>query len=566
MTDTKRIIVIGGSAAGPKAASRARRLDESAEIIMFQKEDTVSMATCAYPYYAGGILKDRLSLFSVQAGAIRDSDYYLKNKNIILKTRTEVTEIDPKQHTVAFKNLETGETGSIGYTRLIIATGASPTVPDIPGNTLQGVTCLRTLRDADYLKEVCLNGKSKKAVILGGGALGLEICDALYASGVSVTIVEAAPNIMNSMDVEISLLIEKHLTEKNVTVLTGRKALEFIDNGNGHIQAVRLDDDSLLECETVVISMGVIPNTKLAEKAGIATGQFKGIIVNQHMQTSEFDIYAAGDCVESRNLVTGVNVYAPFADAAAIQGRIAGENAAKGNKAIFTGTSQANIFQLFEYVIASTGLTEKAAVRNNYEFETIVSAGFDKPAYMGGKTVVTKVIMEKFTDRILGAQSIGTEYVSRLIASFSMAIKGGLSITDMSSADFPYAPLFSTPVDAGITAVHALANKIGGLMKTVTVLGLKKRLESNEELFILDVRTTDEFENARLDNSAVNIPLGEIRERLAEFPENQKTEIICYCQVSLRAYEAARILMQKGWRNIKVLEGGLAAWPYRLVK
>jgi len=566
MTETKRIIVIGGSAAGPKAASRARRLDESAEIIMLQKEDTVSMATCAYPYYAGGILKNRLSLFSVQAGVVRDSDYYLRSKNIILKTKTEATEIDPKGHTVTFKNLETGETGSLEYSKLIIATGAFPVIPDIPGNTLQGVTCLRTLRDADYLKDICLNGNSKKAVILGGGALGLEICDALCTSGLSVTIVEAAPHIMNSMDVEISLLVERYLLEKNVAVLTNRRALEFIDNRNGHIQAVKLDDSSLLECETAVISMGVIPDTRLAEQAGITTGRFGGIIVNQHMQTSDFDIYAAGDCVESRNLVTGANSYAPLGDMAAIQGRIAGENAARGNRAMFTGTAQSSICQVFEHVIASTGLTEKAAVLNNYEFETILSSGFDKPVYMGGKTVVTKIVMEKFTDRILGVQSVGAEYVSRLIASYSMAIKGGLSITDMCSADFPYVPLFSTPVDAGITAAHALENKIGGLMKTITSPNFKKRLDDGEALFILDVRTAPEFESARIDNSAINIPLAEIRERLAEFPDDQKTEIICYCQISLRAYEAARVLMQKGWRNIKVLEGGLAAWPYKLVK
>jgi len=564
--DTKRIIVIGGSAAGPKAASRARRLDESAEIIMFQKEDTVSMATCAYPYYASGIIKNRLDLFSMQAGAVRDSAYYLKSKNIIVKTHTEITEIDPKEHTVSFKNPETGETGSLDYSRLIIATGAFPAMPDIPGNALRGVTCLRTLRDADYLKEICLNGNSKKAVIIGGGAIGLEVCETLCVSGLSVTIVESAPYIMNSMDPEMSLLIEKHLREKNISVLTGRSVLEFTDNGSGHIQAVKLDDGSLLECETAVISMGVIPDTKLAEKAGLTIGPFGGIIVNQHMQTSDFDIYAAGDCVESRNLVTGANVYAPLGDAAAIQGRIAGENAAKGNKAVFTGTLQSVICKVFEHVIASTGLTEKAAALNNYQFETVVSAGFDKPAYMGGRTVVTKIIMEKFTDRILGAQSIGSEYVSRLIASYSMAIKGGLSITDMCSADFPYAPLFSTPVDAGITAAHALENKVNGLMKTITPLDFKKRLDSGETIFILDVRAAPEFKNARIDDSAVNIPLAEIRDRLAEFPENRKTEIICYCQISLRAYEAARIIMQKGWRSIKVLEGGLAAWPYRLVK
>ncbi|MCL1911787.1 MAG: FAD-dependent oxidoreductase [Leptospirales bacterium] len=566
MTDTKRIIIIGASAAGPKAASRARRLDESAEIMMFQKEDDVSMATCAYPYYAGGIIKNRLSLFSTQAGEVRDSAYYLKSKNIILRTRTEITEIDPQKHTVSFKNLETGETGSLGYSKLIIATGAFPVMPDIPGNTLKGVTCLRSLRDADYLKEICSDGKSKKAVVIGGGALGLEICEALCASGLFVTIVESAPYVMNSMDPEMSLLIEKYLIEKNITVLTGRKALEFAGNENGHIQAVKLDDGSLLECETAVISTGVIPDIKLAEEAGITIGRLGGIIVNQHMQTSDFDIYAAGDCVESRDTVTGANVYMPLGDMAAIQGRVAGENAAKGNRAMFTGTSQSVICKVFEHVIASTGLTEKAAILNNYEFETIVSAGFDKPAYMGGKTIVTKIIMEKFTDRVLGAQSVGTEYVSRLIASYGMAIKGGLSITDMCSADFPYAPPFSTPVDAGITAMHALENKVNGLMKTITSLDLKERLDSGEALFILDVRTSAEFENARIDNSAVNIPLAEIRERLAEFPENQKSEIICYCQIGLRAYEAARVLMQKGRRNIKVLEGGLAAWPHRLVK
>jgi NADPH-dependent 2,4-dienoyl-CoA reductase/sulfur reductase-like enzyme/rhodanese-related sulfurtransferase len=519
------------------------------------------MAACAYPYYAGGTVKNRAGLFSVQAGSVRDTEYYLKSKNIIVKTGTEVTAVNPEEHTVAFKNTATGETGGLTYTKLIIASGAFPRMPDVPGVELDGVTALRSLQDADYLKNACSANGIKNAVILGGGSIGLEVCEAIAGAGSSVTIVEAGEHIMNSMDPEMSLLIEKYLRGKNISIITNCKAVSFTGT-DGRLSAVKLDDGSVLECELAVVAMGVIPDTELAKNAGIMTGTAGGIIVNQHMQTSNFDIYAAGDCVESRNFVSGINVYAPLGDAAAIQGRIAGDNAAAGNKAIFTGTAQSTICKVFDFVIGSTGLTEKAALAGSYEIETAVSSGFDKPLYMGGKTVITKLVMERFSDRILGVQSIGTDHVSRLIAAYSTAIKGGLGITDMCSADFPYAPPFSPPVDPGITAVHVLENKIRGLMKSLPSIALKEKLDA-EHPFILDVRTAGEFNAARL-AGAVNIPLSEIRDRLGELPEGKKTEIICYCQISLRAYEAARILMQKGWRGVKVLEGGLAAWPYPL--
>ncbi len=565
MTDVRRIVIIGGSAAGAKAAARARRIDEEYEILILQKDENLSMASCAYPFYAEGMIPDRNMLFSSAMGVIRNPDFFLTNKNIEVKTLTQVTSINPEAHTVTAEDLRTGRKEEIDYYRLIIATGADPVMPEIPGMGLEGITAFHTVKDADFLKSVCEKKEVEKAVILGGGPVGLEVCEMLLKAGIDATVVESAPHIMNYLDEEMSMLAEKHIRARGVRIITGSGITEFTGK-DGKLTGAKLADGTVLSCGLAVIAAGVKPNAELAKEAGLATGIYGGILVNQFMQTSDMHIYAAGDCVESTNYVSGANVYAPLGDLANIQGRTAGENAACGNKAMFTGTAQASICRFFDFSIGFCGLSEKKALADEWETVSSISAGTDKPFFMGGKLIITKLIMERISDRIIGAQCLGYGDVSRQISILATAEKGGLSVTDLGSADLPYSPAVSPAVDLSVLAAHVLHNQSSGLGKFISPLKLVEKMENDEKMFLLDVRTPDEFKRGNLGHGSVNIPLNELRERLTDIPLGQKTPIIVICALGARAWEAARLLKNKGWKNVHVLEGGITVWPLPLEK
>ncbi len=312
-----------------------------------------------------------------------------------------------------------------------------------------------------------------------------------------------------------------------------------------------------------MVAIGVSPNARLAREAGLAIGTTGGIVVNAHMQTSDPDIYAAGDCVEVPHLITGKKVYAPYGDLANLQGRVAGENAAAGNRAVFKGSIQTGICKVFDFAAGATGLSEKAArAAGLKDIETVINASPDKPGFMKGQLLLTKLVVERKAGKILGAQCVGPGDVSKQLAIWAMAIRGGLAVDDMVNADLPYAPPFSLAVDHSIATAHIIQNKLLGLMKGVSCVDTRTKIKSDKQPFLLDVRGPDEFEQTRLGQGEHLIPLGVLRERLNELPEDKNAEIICYCKISLRGYEAARMLQAHGWKNVSVMEGGLAAWPY----
>ncbi|HRS98063.1 MAG TPA: FAD-dependent oxidoreductase, partial [Smithella sp.] len=318
-----------------------------------------------------------------------------------------------------------------------------------------------------------------------------------------------------------------------------------------------------LPCELAVVAIGVRPNVKLAKEAGLKIGELGGIDVNEYMQTSDPDIYAVGDCVETVNRITGKKVHAPYGDLANLQGRVAGENAASVNGVTFPGTIQTGICKVFDYAAGSTGLSETAAKRLGMnDIVTVINASPDKPGFMEGKLLVTKVTADAKTGRILGAQCIGPGNVAKQIAQWAMAISGKLSVEDLVNADLPYAPPFSLAIDHFIAAAHILQNKMKGRMKGITCKEVYEKLKAGEKPFILDVRGPEEFEEMRLGIGETLIPLGALRKRLKELPEDKNREIICYCKISLRGYEAALALEGNGWKNVKVMEGGIMAWPY----
>ena len=562
MSKRKRIIVIGGSASGPKAAAKARRIDNDAEVIIIQKDADLSMASCGYPYYVGGYFDDRNQLLCTPTGVVRSPMFYLNAKDIDARVNTEVTNIDTKNHSLSFKNIASGEAGTLNYDKLVIATGSVPRIPPVPGIELDGITTLQSMKDADFLRKVRDEGKIKKAVVIGGGLIGIETCEALQLAGIEITVIELLPQLLTFLDWELAKLVENHVRSKGANVITENGIAAFLGE-NGKLTAVKLQNGTELPCELAVVAIGVRPNVKLAKEAGLKIGELGGIDVNEYMQTSDPDIYAVGDCVETVNRITGKKVHAPYGDLANLQGRVAGENAASQNSVTFPGTIQTGICKVFDYAAGSTGLSETAAKKLGYkDIITVINASPDKPGFMEGKLLITKLTADAKTGRVLGAQCIGPGNVSKQIAQWAMAIQGKLTVEDIINADLPYAPPFSLAIDHFIATAHLMQNKIKGRLKGISCKEVREKVLAGEKHFLIDTRGPEEFEEIRLGIGETLIPLGALRKRLKEIPEDKNKEIICYCKISLRGYEAALALEGNGWKNVKVMEGGIMAWPY----
>ena len=557
----RKIVVIGGSAAGPKTAARAKRLDQDADITIIQKDADLSMASCGFPYYVGGTFDDRNMLIATPTGATRDPKFFLNAKGITAQTETEATAINRDEHTVSVRNLRTDETRTIPYDKLVLTTGSLPNIPPIPGNDLAGITTLQSMKDADYLRKIRDERKITRAVIVGGGLIGIETCEALNLAGIEITVVELLPQLLTFLDRELASLVENHIRAKGAHVITGNGIAEFLGE-NGTLRGVKLQNGTELPCELAVVAIGVRPNSDLAKAAGLEIGTTRGIVVNEYMQTSDPDIYAAGDCVELVDLNTREKTAAPYGDLANLEGRIAGENVICGNSVTFPGTIHTGICKVFDFAAGSTGLGETAAKKAGFQVTTAVNASPDKPGFMSGKLLISKMTVETSSGKLLGYQCVGPGDVSKEIAMAAMAIKGGLAIRDLVNCDLPYAPPFSLAIDHFIASAHIMDNKLKGRMDGISAREVKELVDKKEHIYILDVRGPDEFDAMRLGIGEVLIPLGVLRGRLHELPEDKNTPIICYCKISLRGYEAATLLKARGWKDVKVMEGGVMAWPY----
>jgi len=562
MQGHKRIVVVGGSAAGPKAAAKARRIDEQTDITIIQKGAELSMASCGYPYYVGGFFDDRNQLLCTPTGVVRDQNFFANAKKITARTETEVIAIDRAKKLVRCKDMASGAIDEVHYDTLVIATGSVPNMPQIPGVNLEGITTLQSMHDADFLRRVRDEKKIKKAVVIGGGLIGIETCEALQLAGIEITVVEMMPQLLTFLDEEMAKLVENHVRSKAAHVITGNGVVAFLGE-QGKLTGVKLSNGTELPCDLAVVAIGVKPNTVLAREAGLAVGKTGGIVVNEYMQTSDPNIYAAGDCVETIHRITGAAVHAPYGDLANLQGRVAGENAVLGNRATFPGTIQTGICKVFDYAAGSTGLSERNALRAGYDdMVTVVNASIDKPGFMNGRLLVTKLVAERKSGRILGAQCVGPGEVSKQIAQWAMAIMGRFTVDEVINADLPYAPPFSLAIDHFIATAHLMQNKMLGRLKGITAKELKENIDAGKKPFLLDLRGPDEYEVLRFGLGETLIPLGALRKRFAELPQDKETLIVCYCKISLRGYEGALVLEANGWRNVRVLEGGIMAWPY----
>jgi NADPH-dependent 2,4-dienoyl-CoA reductase/sulfur reductase-like enzyme/rhodanese-related sulfurtransferase len=554
-----KVIVIGGVAAGPKAASRINRLCAEADVTIIEKGELLSYAGCGLPYYISGQVKDSKELMSTPVGTVRDSAFFKNVKNANVLNHTEATAINRENKTVTVRTRD-GKEQVLPYDKLVLATGAESSVPPIPGVELGNIYNLKDIHDADAIKATLAEHKAVNAVIVGGGLIGVEVAEAFHEMGCRITIVEFLPQILSMMDPEMAALVEKQFEAKGVKVMTGTRVTEF--RGNGQVEKV-ITDQGELPADLVLLATGVRPAAKLAQNAGLKIGSTRAIAVTDRMQTSDQNIYAVGDCAEKKNLITGKPAYVPLGSTANKEGRVAA-NAICGVEDTFPGILGSAICKVFEYSVARTGLSEQEAREAGFDVVTCLAPAPDKPHFMpGARLLFLKLIADRKTRKLLGAQATGPGDADRRIDIAAMALTSGMTVDQLANADLVYAPPFSPAVDNLITAANILRNKIEGRMDGITPGGVLAKLERGDDFTLLDVRSPAELEMMRIEG-AVHIPLGALRGRLDEIDRGKP--VVAFCKISLRGYEAALILKKAGVADVQVMDGGILMWPGKLIK
>ncbi|QDU98889.1 FAD-dependent oxidoreductase [Lignipirellula cremea] len=546
-----KIVIIGAVAGGASTAARARRSDEDAEIILIERGTEPSFANCGLPYYVGGEIASRDRLLVAPAAQLR------QRHRLDVRTRQEVTAIDRAGQSVTVKNLETGETYTETYDRLVIATGASPFRPPIPGIDGPHVLELRDLADADRMHALVTTGASRRAVIVGAGFIGIEVAENLIRRGLEVTVVELADQILPPWDAEMVHPLEEHLRQQGVNLRLKDSAEAFAacpaDDGN---LLVKLKSGEEVPASFAVVCIGVRPESRLAAAAGIECGPRGGIVTNGHMQTSDPHIYAVGDVAEVTDFLTGEPTQIPLAGPANRQGRIAADHIF-GRDSTYRGTQGTAIVGVFGKTAAMTGHSEKQLRRANCAYKKIYIHPKDHAGYYPGATPMTlKLLFDPADGRIWGAQAVGTHGVDKRIDVIAMAIQGGMTVYDLEEVELCYAPQYGSAKDAVNMAGFVAAGVLRG-DQTPVHLGDELTIPAPGNMVLLDVRTEREFAQGHL-AQARNIPLETLRERLAELPRDRT--IVAYCYVGQRGYMATRLLRQKGFDAVN-LGGG-----YRLAQ
>ncbi|MBM4323367.1 MAG: dehydrogenase [Deltaproteobacteria bacterium] len=545
----KRLLVIGGVAAGPKAAAKAKRCDPQMEIVIYQGEEEISYAGCGLPYFISGVIKNRDLLISRTPGK-----FALDGIKVLRVRRIEEMNIDEK--TISGKNLESGESFEDHFDRLVLATGAEPIRPKIEGIDLKNVFYLRSIFDADAILQAIQSEKITDVVIAGGGYIGLEMAESLVRSNKRVTIVELAPQILTLFDDDFASLLRRYLETKGVQIFTS-EGIQSLIGKEGKVTKVQTAGREI-EAHAVLMSLGVRPRVDLARRAGLKIGETGAIWVNERMETSVEGIYAAGDCAETTHLITGKKAWVPLGSTANKQGRVAGVNLCGGH-AVFPGVMGTAIFKVFDFNVAKTGLSMREAEKEGFHPIQAIVRGYDRAHYYpGGKESTLKVIADQKTGRVLGGQAIGEGPSDKLIDILAMALHGKMTAQDLANVDLAYAPPYSPALSPVIVAANVLTNKLEGKVKGIQLAQTKEKLLTSGDIFqVLDVREEDEVARKRIPGSAW-IPLGKLEKRMGEL--DKKKEIAVHCESGLRSYKACLKLQQEGFENVKNVDGGMLCW------
>jgi NADPH-dependent 2,4-dienoyl-CoA reductase/sulfur reductase-like enzyme/rhodanese-related sulfurtransferase len=555
MEKQHNIVVIGGTACGPKAAARARRCDPQAKITIIEQGANLSTATCGLPYYVSGVIESESTMVA------RGPDFFQNVMDMKVLNRTRALAIDPKAHAIDTLNLATNRHATIEYDKLVLATGSTSTLPDWEGRNLQGIFTLTGIEDANAMRSHISQLKTKEIIIVGAGLIGLEMAEAFISRGLKVTVIEALKWALPALlDFEVAAQVEKHLHDKGVKLHFGQRVTGFEGDKTGKVHRV-ITEDTELEAGLVLVSVGTRPNVSIARDASLAIGSTGGISVNQYLQTSNPDIYAGGDCVENVNRITGEKILAPMGSTANKHGRIIGSNVTGGNET-FPGVLGTAIAKVFDYNVGRAGLSESQARAAGYDTViSLVPSNEHATYYPGSQDILVKLVAEESSGRLLGSQVVGPGDAAKRIDVLATALTFGATVDDLANSDLAYAPPYNSAMDPLHDAANVIRNKQSGYARTITPMELKNKLDNGEDFVLLDVRSPKEWDTCGIRTKQARLlPLPELRQRLGELPKDD--EIIIFCKTSVRAYVAQRILDGTGFRNVKFVEGSIDAWPY----
>ena len=559
MSNPLKVLVIGGVACGPKVASRLKRIQPDADITIIEKGDLLSYGACGLPYFVEGLFSDIAHLVNTPAGVPRNPAFFNKVKGVSVRSLCEATRILRDEKLLEVKNLSDGTTERLAYDKLVLATGGTPFAPPIPGMDLENVTFMTHPDDAENMPRDIAQKGLGHAVIVGAGFIGVEMAGALIEYGLDVTMVEMMDQVMPGvLDADTALLGANHMKENGVKLVLGEKVVGL--EGDTKITGVRTDKQ-LIPADMVLIAVGTRPNMKLAQDAGLACST--GITVNEYGQTDDPDIYAGGDCASTQYIQPGYKepLYVPLGSTANKVGRIIANHIA-GLKVPFAGISCSGIVKAFDFTLGRTGLNEKQVKSMGIDYVTGTCAGTDRPHYMPGVQQITiKMIASKSDRKVLGVQIVGKGDVSKRLDVAATVIRFGGTLEELTDIDFGYAPPFAPPLDPLAVAAHLMINKLDGFANGISAEEAHKRIEGGN-VTVLDVRSPDEVRESRLPYDMAHIPLGALRTRAEELPRDR--EIITLCKISMRGYEAQRILNAAGFDRVSFIEGGITAWPYGL--
>ncbi len=543
-----KIIIIGGVAGGASAATRLRRMNETNEIIMFERSDYISFANCGLPYHIGETIKDRNNLLVQTVKGMKD------RFGIDVRVKTEVLKINPKEKTVLAKNLLTGEKYEESHDKLLLSPGAEAFIPPIPGVHSKNIYSLRNMSDMDKIKSK-VDKKVKRAVVIGAGFIGLEIAENLVERDIEVTIIEKSNQVLAPVDFEIASEVHQHIKEFKTELFLNDGAKEFIEIGDK--TKVKLESGIEIIADIIIMAIGVRPENKLALEAGLEIGKTGGIKVNEYLQTSDEDIYAVGDAIEVKHYINGAESLIPLAWPANRQGRIVADTILGIRQKPYTGSLGTSILKAFDLTVSATGLNEKTLKRLGIPYMVTTVNRNDHASYYPGATPLTlKLIFNKEGD-ILGAQAIGYKGVDKRIDIIATAIKGNLKVWDLQEVEVAYAPPYNSAKDPVNIAGYAAENMINGEHETFRYFEIDELLQdSNYQL--LDVRTKMENRLGTIKDS-INIDVNELRDNLGSL--NRDKTYLVFCQVGLRGYLAYRILVQNGFK-VKNLDGGYRLWSH----
>ncbi len=538
-----KVVIIGGVAGGATAAARLRRLDEQAEIVVFERSGYVSYANCGLPYYIGGVIEDPEAL------TLQTPESFFDRFWVDMRVRHEVTALHPDKKTVSVKNLETGAEFEEPYDKLILSPGAKPTQPRLPGVGLEKLFTLRTVEDTFRIKDYINAHHPKSAVLAGGGFISLELAENLRELGMDVTIVQRPRQLMNPFDPDMAAFIHGEVRRHGIRLALGHTAEGFAEQDGG--VDVLLKDAAPLHADMVVLAIGVTPDTALARHAGLELGLKGSIVVNDRMETSAPDIYAVGDAVQVKHFVTGQDAVISLAGPANKQGRIAADNICGGDSR-YQGSQGSSVIKVFGLTAAATGVNETNAKKAGLDVDTVVLSPMSHAGYYpGGRLMTMKVVFERETCRLLGAQIVGYEGVDKRIDVLATAIRAGLTAIHLKDLDLAYAPPYSSAKDPVNMVGFMVENLVCGIVKHFHTEDVSA-LPQDGSVTLLDTRTAEEYAGGHIEGFR-NIPVDELRERLGEIESGKPVYVIC--QSGLRSYIACRILAGHGYETYNFAGG-----------